>query len=376
MLCRPAHDVVSAAHIQRIVAAWTGIPVENLSSEESEKLLRMEAELHRRIIGQDEAIRAVSQAVRRARVGLRNPHRPIASFIFCGPTGVGKSQLTKALAFFYFGSEDAMVRLDMSEFMERHSISKLIGSPPGYEGYNESGQLTEAVRRRPFTIVLLDEIEKAHPDVFNLMLQILEDGRLTDSEGKVVDFKNTLIIMTSNAGSSALLKFHAGGQSTIGFHAEMLVNDSFTSPNGKQGKNSHNYSIVEAELKKCFKPEFLNRMDEIIVFNPLSQEDLRQVANLMIGDTVKHLKANMKIKVQVSDRLRDEIMRKGFCPAYGARPLRRAITMLLEDTVAEHMLAGHLKEGDSAIVDIAGVIKSPASATEKEDIDEPSVDVL
>ncbi|MCO5571355.1 hypothetical protein L7F22_025093 [Adiantum nelumboides] len=358
ILCGPVNNerVVGAAHIKQIVAAWTGIPMEELSCEDSEKLLRMETELHRKIIGQEEAVTAVSRAVRRARVGLRDANRPIANFIFCGPTGVGKTQLAKALASCYFGSEYAMIRLDMSEFMERHSVSKLIGSPPGYVGYNETGQLTEAVRRRPFSIVLLDEIEKAHPDVFNLMLQMLEDGRLTDSKGKVVDFKNTLIIMTSNVGSSALLHFHAGGQSTIGFHA--AIADS--SRDDKQDKSSHGYSIVEEELKKCFKPEFLNRLDEIIVFNPLSQEDVREIARVMIEDVVQHLKETLKIKVQVSDRLRDEIVRQGFCPAYGARPLRRAITMLLEDGVAEHLLTGCLKEGDSAILDIT---KSPVTAT-------------
>ncbi|MCO5615046.1 hypothetical protein L7F22_069334 [Adiantum nelumboides] len=312
--------------------------MEELSCEDSEKLLRMETELHRRIIGQEEAVTAVSRAVRRARVGLKNANRPIASFIFCGPTGVGQTQLAKALASCYFGSDDAMIRLDMSEFMERHSVSKLIGSPPGYVGYNETGQLTEAVRRRPHSIVLLDEIEKAHPDVFNLMLQMLEDGRLTDSKGKVVDFKNTLIIMTSNVGSSTLLQFHAGGQSTIGFHA--AIADS--SRDDKQDKSSHSYSIVEEELKK----------------------GVREVARVMIEDVVQRLKETLKIKVQVSDRLRDEIVRQGFCPAYGARPLRRAITMLLKDGVAEHLITGCLKEGDSAILDIyPDMTKSPATAT-------------
>ncbi|MCO5571340.1 hypothetical protein L7F22_025078 [Adiantum nelumboides] len=363
--------VVSALDIERIVATWTGVPVEKVSWEESDRLLGMEVELHRQIIGQDEAVKAVSRALRRARVGLRDPNRPIASFIFCGPTGVGKSQLAKALAASYFGSEEAMVRLDMSEMMERHSVSKLIGSPPGYVGYNESGQLTEAVRRRPFTIVLLDEIEKAHPDVFNLLLQILEDGRLTDSKGRVVDFKNTLIIMTSNVGSSALQK---GGR-TIGFlHAETgLAHADHKLPSS--ASRSHSHSIVEEELKQCFKPEFLNRLDEIVVFDPLSQHDLQEIVLLMIQEVVTRMRENMKIEVQVSDRLRDKIVQHGFCPSYGARPLRRAITRLLEDGVAEHLLAGHLKEGDSAILDVTQ--KSPnSSSAAKANTDEENIEVV
>ncbi|MCO5586733.1 hypothetical protein L7F22_040675 [Adiantum nelumboides] len=335
---------VTADHVKHIIASWIGIPMEKMSCAESKMLHGLEAELHRRIIGQDQAMSMVSRAVRRARIGLQDPSRPIASFIFCGPTGVGKSQIAKAMARVYFGSEEAMVRLDMSEYMEKHSVSRLIGSPPGYVGYDESGQLTEAVRRRPFTILLLDEIEKAHPDVFNLMLQILEDGRLTDSKGTVVDFKNTLIIMTSNVGSSALAEGRLG-MKTIGFHSKAALN----TPNSS---TSQTFSLVEAELKQCFRPEFLNRLDEIVIFNLLTQEHVRRIAYLMIEDVVERLRENMSIKVQVSDRLRDKIVRDGFCPTYGARPLRRSITRFLEDGVAEHILAGRLKMGDSAILDL------------------------
>ncbi|KAL0441815.1 UNVERIFIED_CONTAM: ATP-dependent Clp protease ATP-binding subunit ClpACD4B, chloroplastic [Sesamum radiatum] len=281
----------------------------------------------------DEAVKAISRAIRRARVGLKNPNRPIASFIFSGPTGVGKSELAKALATYYFGSEEAMIRLDMSEFMERHTVSKLIGSPPGYVGYTEGGQLTEAVRRRPYTLVLFDEIEKAHPDVFNMMLQILEDGRLTDSKGRTVDFKNTLLIMTSNVGSSVIEK---GGR-RIGFDLDYDEKDS-----------SYNRikSLVTEELKQYFRPEFLNRLDEMIVFRQLTKLEVKEIADIMLKEVFERLKIR-DIELQVTERFRDRVVEEGYNPSYGARPLRRAIMRLLEDSMAEKMLARDIKEGDS-----------------------------
>ncbi len=280
-----AGPTVEESDIQQIVSAWTGIPVEKVSTDESDRLLKMEGTLHQRVIGQDEAVKAISRAIRRARVGLKSPSRPIASFIFSGPTGVGKSELAKALASYYFGSEEAMVRLDMSEFMERHTVSKLIGSPPGYVGYSEGGQLTEAVRRRPYTVVLFDEIEKAHPDVFNMMLQILEDGRLTDSKGRTVDFKNTLLIMTSNVGSSVIEKGGGG----IGFQLDYGEKDS-----------SYNRikSLVNEELKQYFRPEFLNRLDEIIVFRQLTKTEVKEIADIMLKEVFERLKKK-EIDLQV-----------------------------------------------------------------------------
>nr|GME08347.1 ATP-dependent Clp protease ATP-binding subunit ClpA homolog CD4A, chloroplastic [Ipomoea batatas] len=330
--------VVTEADIQHIVALWTGIPVAKVSTDESSRLLKMEETLHKRVIGQDEAVKAISRAIRRARVGLKNPDRPIASFIFSGPTGVGKSELAKALATYYFGSEEAMIRLDMSEFMERHTVSKLIGSPPGYVGYTEGGQLTEAVRRRPYTLVLFDEIEKAHPDVFNMMLQILEDGRLTDSKGRTVDFKNTLLIMTSNVGSSVIEK---GGR-RIGFDLGYDEKDS-----------SYNRikSLVTEELKQYFRPEFLNRLDDMIVFRQLTKLEVKDIADIMLKEVFQRLKGK-EIELQVTERFRDRVVEEGYNPSYGARPLRRAIMRLLEDSMAEKMLAREIKEGDSVIVDV------------------------
>ena len=264
------NPTVEEDNVAEIVAAWTGIPVSKVSKSETEKLLKMEELLHERVIGQDVAVTAISRAIRRARVGLKNPNRPIASFIFSGPTGVGKTELTKALASYFFGSEEAMVRLDMSEYMERHNIAKLIGSPPGYVGFSEGGLLTEQVRRKPYTVVLFDEVEKAHPDVFNLLLQILEDGRLTDAQGRLIDFKNTLIILTSNIGSKVIEKGAAGG---LGFDT---VDD--------EGEADYNRmsAAVQEELKQYFRPEFLNRLDEIIVFNQLTKKDVRKIADIMI----------------------------------------------------------------------------------------------
>ncbi|CAI7834581.1 unnamed protein product, partial [Closterium sp. NIES-53] len=330
--------VVTEADIHHIVCAWTGIPVDKVSSDESSRLLKMEETLHNRVIGQDEAVKAISRAIRRARVGLKNPNRPIASFIFSGPTGVGKSELAKSLASYYFGSEEAMVRLDMSEFMERHTVSKLIGSPPGYVGYSEGGQLTEAVRRRPYTVVLFDEIEKAHPDVFNMMLQILEDGRLTDSKGRTVDFKNTLLIMTSNVGSSVIEKGGGG----IGFQLDYGEKD--TSYNRIK-------TLVNEELKQYFRPEFLNRLDEIIVFRQLTKQEVKEISDIMLKEVFDRL-LKKEIDLQVTERFRDRVVDEGYSPSYGARPLRRAIMRLLEDSMAERMLSGEIKEGDSAIIDV------------------------
>ncbi|XP_059649991.1 ATP-dependent Clp protease ATP-binding subunit ClpA homolog CD4B, chloroplastic-like [Cornus florida] len=330
--------VVTEVDIQQIVFSWTGIPVEKVSTDESVRLLKMEETLHRRVIGQDEAVKAISRAIRRARVGLKDPNRPIASFIFSGPTGVGKSELAKALATYYCGSEEAMIRLDMSEFMERHTVSKLIGSPPGYVGYTEGGQLTEAVRRRSYTVVLFDEIEKAHPDVFNMMLQILEDGRLTDSKGRTVDFKSTLLIMTSNVGSSVIQK---GGRG-IGF--DLGCDDKDSSYNQIK-------SLVTEELKQHFRPEFLNRLDDMIVFRQLTKLEVKEIADIMLKEVFERLKTN-DIELQVTERFRDRVVEEGYDPSYGARPLRRAIMRLLEDSMAEKMLAGEIKECDSVIIDV------------------------
>jgi len=330
--------VVTEEDIAYIVSSWTGVPVSKLTESESVKLMNMEETLHQRVIGQEEAVKAISRAIRRARVGLKNPDRPIASFIFSGPTGVGKTELTKALATYFFGSEEAMIRLDMSEFMERHTVSKLIGSPPGYVGYNEGGQLTEAVRRRPYTVVLFDEIEKAHPDVFNLMLQILEDGRLTDSKGRTVDFKNTLIVMTSNIGSKVIEKGGGG----LGFDFAESKEDSHY---------NRIRNLVNEELKQYFRPEFLNRIDEIIVFRQLTQEEVKHIADLMLAEVSKRMKEK-NIILTVTERFKELLVREGYNPAYGARPLRRAIMRLLEDSMAEEILTGKVREGASVVVDV------------------------
>ncbi|WP_199249549.1 ATP-dependent Clp protease ATP-binding subunit [[Phormidium] sp. ETS-05] len=346
-----ASPVVTEEDIAQIVASWTGVPVNKLTESESEKLLHMEDTLHQRIIGQEEAVKAVSRAIRRARVGLKNPNRPIASFIFSGPTGVGKTELTKALASYFFGSEEAMIRLDMSEYMERHTVSKLIGSPPGYVGYNEGGQLTEAVRRRPYTVVLFDEIEKAHPDVFNMLLQILEDGRLTDAKGRTVDFKNTLLIMTSNIGSKVIEKGGGG----LGFEF---------SENQADAQYNRIRNLVNEELKNYFRPEFLNRLDEIIVFRQLAKEEVKQIADIMLRDLFGRL-TEQNITLEVSDRFKDRLLEEGYSPAYGARPLRRAIMRLLEDSLAEEILSGRISDGDNAYVDVNEEGKVVVSSQEK-----------
>ncbi|MBO8234048.1 ATP-dependent Clp protease ATP-binding subunit [Prochlorococcus marinus XMU1419] len=347
------NPLVSEEDVAHIVASWTGVPVQKLTETESVKLLNMEETLHQRLIGQDEAVKAVSRAIRRARVGLKNPNRPIASFIFSGPTGVGKTELTKSLASYFFGSEEAMIRLDMSEFMERHTVSKLIGSPPGYVGFNEGGQLTEAVRRRPYTVVLFDEVEKAHPDVFNLLLQLLEDGRLTDSKGRTVDFKNTLLIMTSNIGSKVIEKGGGG----LGFE--------FSGDSVEDSQYNRIRSLVNEELKQYFRPEFLNRLDEIIVFRQLTKNEVKEIAEIMLKEVFARLK-DKGIKLSVTDAFKERLVEEGYNPSYGARPLRRAVMRLLEDSLAEEVLSGRIKDGDKAIVDIDDNKKVTINITSEE----------
>ena len=327
---------VSEENIANVVSSWTKIPVEKLTEKESDKLLRMEEILKKRVVGQEEAVKAVARAVRRARVGLRDPKRPIGSFIFLGPTGVGKTELCKALAETMFADENSIIRIDMSEYMEKHSVSRLIGSPPGYVGYDEGGQLTEAVRRRPYSVVLLDEVEKAHPDVFNVLLQIMEDGRLTDGKGKLVNFKNTIIIMTSNVGAHTIKK-----QKTMGFS----VNDIKETEYEKMKEN------IMGELKEKFKPEFLNRIDDTIVFKKLDDEDMKSIIDLMLNSIIERLKNN-KIYLKLSDECKDFLVTKGSDINYGARPLRRVITKEVEDKLSEELLTGNIKIGDTVLVSV------------------------
>lgn len=330
-------DTVTEDEIADIVASWTGIPVKRLAEEESERLMRMEEVLHERVIGQDEAVKAVSKAIRRGRVGLKDPKRPTGSFIFLGPTGVGKTELSKALAEALFGNENAMIRIDMSEYMEKFAVSRLVGSPPGYVGYEEGGQLTEKVRRKPYSVLLFDEIEKAHPDVFNILLQILEDGRLTDSQGRVVDFRNTVIIMTSNVGGRMITE-----PKRLGFLTE---DDS--------AKNYEDMkSNVMGELKKTFRPEFLNRVDDIIVFHPLDEDNIRNIVGIMLDVLVKRLDQS-SITLEVSDEVKNYLAKKGYDPVFGARPLRRSIQSMIEDRMAEEILDGSVKPGDTVKVGLA-----------------------
>ncbi|HIU50042.1 MAG TPA: ATP-dependent Clp protease ATP-binding subunit [Candidatus Limousia pullorum] len=330
---------VKGEDIAEIVSQWTGVPVFQLTEEESQRLLKMEDILHKRVVGQNEAVTAVAKAIRRGRVGLKDPKRPVGSFIFLGPTGVGKTELCKALAEAMFGDENAMLRLDMSEYMEKHTVSRLVGSPPGYVGYDEGGQLTEKVRRKPYSVVLFDEIEKAHPDVFNILLQILEDGRLTDSQGRTVDFKNTVIIMTSNVGARLI----TDQQNGLGF--------AFDNPENKKEKtNEEIREAVIGELKKLFRPEFLNRVDDIIVFNKLTQEEIKEIA----GKLLENLKARLKavdIDAEFTDEAVTEISNEGYDDTYGARPLRRAITSKIEDALSEKMLENEIKKGDHIVCD-------------------------
>lgn len=323
---------VTAENVAEVIATMTGVPVTKLTEGESERLLKLEETLHARVIGQNDAVVAISKAIRRARVGLKSPNRPIGSFIFCGPTGVGKTELAKALAEAVFGSEDNMIRVDMSEFMEKHSTAKLIGSPPGYVGYDDGGHLTELIRKKPYSVVLFDEIEKAHPDVFNIMLQILDDGRLTDSKGRHINFKNTIIIMTSNVGASMITT-----TSKLGFS---------TSDDESKDKYEKLKETVTEEMKKAFRPEFLNRIDETIVFAHLKQEEIREIVDLMLKDLFKRL-AERELSVEVTDEVKDHLAKNGYSEAYGARPLRRLIQRKIEDNLAEEILSGKYSQGDT-----------------------------
>jgi ATP-dependent Clp protease ATP-binding subunit ClpC len=324
--------VVDEEDIAELVSRWTGIPVSRMLEEETEKLLHMEDRLHQRIIGQEDAVRVVSESIRRARAGLKDPRRPIGSFIFLGPTGVGKTELARALAEFLFDDEEAMVRLDMSEYMERHTVSRLIGAPPGYIGYEEGGQLTEAVRRRPYKVILLDEMEKAHPNVFNILLQILEDGRLTDGHGRTVNFKNTVVIMTSNLGTEEFERH------SIGFSKET---------NGEMARRKN---AIEDALKKTFRPEFLNRLDEVVIFQPLTEEQIKLIVDLMMKDIQKRLEER-RISVELTEEAKSQLTKEGFDPAFGARPLRRTLQRRVENPLSTKILQGEFKEGDHIVVD-------------------------
>jgi ATP-dependent Clp protease ATP-binding subunit ClpC len=329
-------QVVDEEDIAELISKWTGIPVSRMLEGETDKLVHMEESLHLRIVGQDEAINAVSDAIRRARAGLKDPKRPIGSFIFLGPTGVGKTELARALAEFLFDDEEAMVRLDMSEYMEKHTVSRLIGAPPGYIGYEEGGQLTEAVRRRPYKVILFDEIEKANEDVFNILLQILEDGRLTDGHGRTVDFKNTVLIMTSNLGSQ---EFQRG---SLGFRHEMQ----------SESEQQRLRGTIESALKQTFRPEFLNRIDEVIIFRPLTEEQIRQIVDLQIKEVQKRL-ADRKITVTLTDKAKEWLANTGFDPAFGARPLKRTIQREVETPLSKKIIQGEVKEGDEVKVDLS-----------------------
>ena len=320
----------------QVVATITGIPVTKITEAESEKLLKLEETLHNRVIGQADAVTSLAKSIRRARVGLKAPNRPIGSFIFSGPTGVGKTELAKALAEAVFGSEDNMVRIDMSEYMEKHTTSKLIGSPPGYVGYDDGGNMCEIIRKKPYSVVLFDEIEKAHPDVFNIMLQILDDGRLTDSKGRHINFKNTIIIMTSNVGASMITNTQKLGFSVSG--------------DDKKDRYEKLKDTVNEELKKAFRPEFLNRVDDIIVFAHLSHEEIRQIVDLMLKDLFKRL-SERELTIEVTDEAKDYLAKEGYSEAYGARPLRRVIQKKVEDVLAEEILSGNYKPNDKLKMD-------------------------
>jgi ATP-dependent Clp protease ATP-binding subunit ClpC len=335
-LAERGEDMTVDEHdIAELVAKITGIPVNRMMEGEPEKLLQMEERLHDRVIGQDEAITAVSDAIRRARAGLKDPNRPIGSFIFLGPTGVGKTELAKALAEFLFDDEDAIVRMDMSEYQERHTVSRLIGSPPGYVGYDEGGQLTEAVRRRPYRVILFDEIEKAHPEVFNILLQVLEDGRLTDGHGRTVDFRNTVVIMTSNLGTEGFRKGELG----------------FGLPQQKPSRSEKERQKAEVEkaLRTTFRPELLNRIDETIIFDPLTEEDLKRIIELLLNDVRERL-AERKVHLELTDEAKSALVREGFDPVYGARPLRRTIERRVANPLSRRILEGEFAEGDTALV--------------------------
>ena len=329
--------VVTEIAIADIISDWTKIPVQRLTEGETKRLAHLERELHKRVIGQEEAVKAVAQAVKRGRVGLKDPNRPIGSFLFLGPTGVGKTELSKALAEAVFGSEQAMIRVDMSEYMEKHSVSKMIGSPPGYVGYDEGGQLSEKVRRNPYSVILFDEIEKAHPDVFNILLQVLDDGHITDAHGRKVDFKQTIIIMTSNAGAQAIIE-----PKRLGFVSK---------PDEKQDYERMKAGVME-EVRRMFKPEFLNRIDEIMVFHSLNKEHIRQIVTILLKNLEKRCADQMNIQLKVTPAVKDHLAETGFDSKYGARPLRRAIQTEIEDKMANEILEGHIKRGDTVTVQI------------------------
>jgi len=335
-------SMVDAEDIAQLVSKWTGIPVSQMLEGEAEKLLRMEERIHERLVNQEEAVTVISEAIRRSRAGLKDPRRPIGSFMFLGPTGVGKTELARTLAWFLFDDENAMVRLDMSEYQERHTVSRLIGAPPGYIGYEEGGQLTEAVRRRPYRVILLDEIEKAHPEVFNALLQLLDDGRLTDGHGRTVDFKNTVVIMTSNTGVELIKR-----EMSLGFAPQKA------GPRARQQSYEDMKEKVMGEVRKTFRPEFLNRLDDIIVFHELSEEQIRQIVDLMARDLQKRL-AERKLGLEMSEAAKSWLAKAGFDPIYGARPLRRALERYVENPLSAKVLRGEFKEGDTVIVDLAG----------------------
>jgi len=331
---------VTKEDVAEVVSMWTGIPVTRIASTEQERLLRMEEEVHRRIIGQDEAISTIAKAVRRARAGLKDPRRPIGSFIFLGPTGVGKTESAKALAEFMFGSEDALVKLDMSEFMERHAVARLVGAPPGYVGYEDGGQLTEAVRRRPYSVILFDEIEKAHPEAFNMLLQILEDGHLSDAKGRRVDFRNTIILMTSNVAAEHLMR-----EMSIGFKRS-----DDEAKNAEEEYQKMKEKVLD-QLKKTFRPEFLNRIDAVVVFRALTKEQIRQIVELMLGQVQERL-AEHEVKLEATDEAKDLLAKEGYDPHFGARPLRRVIQTMIEDPLSEAILGGEFKPGDMVLLEV------------------------
>lgn len=330
-------QVVTREEVAEVVSVWTGVPLQSLQEEESQRLLHLEDTLHQRVIGQSEAVKALAKAIRRGRVGLKDPNRPIGSFLFLGPTGVGKTELSKALAEALFGDEDAMIRIDMSEYMEKHSVSRMVGSPPGYVGYEEGGQLSEKVRRNPYSVVLFDEIEKASPDVFNVLLQVLDDGHITDGQGRKVDFKNTVIIMTSNAGARSIVEPKRVG---------------FTSMETEEQSYQNMKKNVMEEVRHIFKPEFLNRIDDMIVFHSLTQEDILEIVKLMTKTVSKRIKENMEITVTFTDKALEKIAEEGYDKAFGARPLRRAIQSRIEDAFAEEYLMGNFKAGDKVSVGV------------------------
>ena len=350
-------STVTDQDIADIVCSWTGIPVTRLVEEETQKLLRMEDSIHERIVGQEEAVRAVSKAVRRARAGLKDPRRPVGSFIFLGPTGVGKTELARALAEFLFGDENALIRIDMSEYSERHTISRLVGSPPGYVGYEEGGQLSEQVRRRPYSVVLFDEIEKAHPEIFNVLLQILDDGRLTDAQGRTVDFKNAVLIMTSNVGAPILEK-----EVSIGFRP------TSGEPARMESAYERMKEHITEELRRTFRPEFLNRIDEVIVFRPLTRDQIKSIVDILISRVARELRGQ-GMELEVTQGAKDLLAKEGFDPNFGARPLRRAIQRLVEDQLSDELLRGNFSAGDTVVVDA----RDDKLAFERKRVPEPAL---